>query len=382
MEAELDSKSFIVIDNGTGYIKAGYSGEDAPKIILPTVASIVESQEQGKPRSLYCGSDINLKTPETPLFFPIDRGVIKSTEQDWSCMAYIWEHIIKNLMQEELTSANVLITDSILNTRENRQRMAQVFFETLGVNSLGIMPAPVLSLFSIGRSRGLVVDVGCGVTSIVPIFEGFALPHAVHKIPMGGGDISAYIHQKLVESNVLKNNQMFVARNIAEEMMVIPMSYEGGGGLLSEEKTFYELPDGKITQVRRDVLANAAEILFKPSIANFNFRGLPDQIVESILKCDNDLRPDMYGNIVLSGGSTMMKGFQERIESDVKSRLELHVPAGEVRVHADSFRQHAAWIGGSMLASLSTFGQHMVIKKEDWDNDPNSKSFLIHKYSF
>ena len=380
MEAELDSKSFIVIDNGTGYIKAGYSGEDTPKIIIPTVASIVESQDQGKSRTIYCGSDINLRTPETPLSFPIDRGVIKDTEQDWGCMAYIWEHIIKNLMQEEVASANVLITDPILNSRENRQRMAQVFFETLGVNSLGIMPAPVLSLFSIGRSRGLVVDVGCGVTSIVPIFEGFALPHAVHKIPLGGGDISAYIHQKLLPN--LKPNQMFVARNIAEEMMVVPLCYQKDAELLSEEKRFYELPDRKIITVGQDILANAAEILFKPSIANFNYRGLPDQIVESILKCDNNLKPDMYGNIVLSGGTTMMKGFHERMENDMKSRLEIHVPAGEVRVHADSFRQHAAWIGGSMLASLSTFGQHMVIKKEDWENDPNSKAFLIHKYSF
>ena len=380
MEAELDSKSFIVIDNGTGYIKAGYSGEDTPKIIIPTVASIVESQDQGKSRTIYCGSDINLRTPETPLSFPIDRGVIKDTEQDWGCMAYIWEHIIKNLMQEEVASANVLITDPILNSRENRQRMAQVFFETLGVNSLGIMPAPVLSLFSIGRSRGLVVDVGCGVTSIVPIFEGFALPHAVHKIPLGGGDISAYIHQKLLPN--LKPNQMFVARNIAEEMMVVPLCYQKDAELLSEEKRFYELPDRKIITVGQEILANAAEILFKPSIADFNYRGLPDQIVESILKCDNNLKPDMYGNIVLSGGTTMMKGFHERMENDMKSRLEIHVPAGEVRVHADSFRQHAAWIGGSMLASLSTFGQHMVIKKEDWENDPNSKAFLIHKYSF
>lgn len=379
MEAELDTKDFIVIDNGTGYIKAGYSGEDAPKIVMPTVMSIIESQEQGKSKTMYSGADIDLKTPEVPLIFPIDRGMIKSTEQDWECMSFVWEHIIKNLMQEELNSANVLITDSILNTRENRQRMASVFFDTLGVNSLGILPAPVLSLFSIGKTRGIVVDVGCGLTSIVPIFEGYALPHAIHKIPLAGYDITTFIHQKL--SAYLKPTQMFLSRNIAEDMTVVPLKYNKGQVLLSEDKRYYELPGGKIINIEQDILANAAEILFKPSIVEQNIKGLPEQIIESIMKCDNDLRPDMYGNIVLSGGASMMKGFYERIEKDVRGRLE-GVSGNDIKMYADSFRQHAAWIGGSMLASLSTFGQFMVIKKEEWENDPNMRPSLIHKYSF
>ena len=283
-------------------------------------------------------------------------------------------------MQEELSSANVLITDSILSTREDRKKIADVFFDKLQVNSLGIMHAPVLSLFSIGKSRGIVVDVGCGLTSIVPIFEGFALPHAIHKIPLAGHDISNYIHQKL--SADIRPSQSFVVRNIAEEMMIIPQYYQKGAELLSEEKRFYELPGGKIIKVDQDILANAAEILFNPSIVGQSIKNIPDQVIESILKCDNELKPEMYGNIVLSGGSTMIKGFQERMERDLKARIDMQNPAPEIKLHADSFRQHAAWIGGSMLASLSTFGQYMVMKKEDWENDPNMKPFLIHKYSF
>ena len=283
-------------------------------------------------------------------------------------------------MQEDLNSANVLITDSILNTRESRQRMASVFFETFSVASLGIMSSPVLSLFSIGKTRGIVVDVGCGLTSIVPIFEGYALPHAIHKIPLAGQDITNFIHTKL--SNHIKPSQTFIARSIKEEMMVVPLQYHKDAELLSEEKRFYELPGGKIINVDKETLGNAAEILFKPSIIGQNIRSIPDQVVESILKCDPDLRPDMYGNIVISGGSTMMKGFHERMEKDIKSRLELHVPVSDIKVHADSFRQHAAWIGGSMLASLSTFGQFMVIRKDDWENDSSMRPSLIHKYSF
>jgi actin, other eukaryote len=380
MEAELDSKIFIVIDNGTGYIKAGYSGDDAPTVILPSVVSVVESQEQGKPKTFYSGPDLDLKNPETALQFPLERGTIKNTPQDWESIEFIWEHIIKNLMQQELSSANVLITDSILNTRENREHIAQIFFEHLGVNSLGIMASPVLSLFSIGKTRGVVLDVGCGLTSIVPVFEGYALPHAIHKIPLSGTDITNFIHKKLL--NHLKPSQTFIARNIKEEMMIVPLSYQKNAALLSEEKRHYELPGGKIIKVDQDILCDAAEILFRPSIVDLNIPSIPDQVVESILKCDVDLRPDMYENIVLSGGSSMAKGFYERIEKDIKARLELHAPSNDIKIHADSFRQHAAWIGGSMLASLSTFGQFMVIKKEEWENDTYKKPLLIHKYSF
>lgn len=380
MEAELDTKDFIVIDNGTGYIKAGYSGEDAPKIIIPTVVSIVESQEQGKPKNFYSGADMDLKSPETPLTFPIERGIIKNSDTDWECMSFIWEHIIKNIMQEEISSANVLVTDSILNTRDNRQKLASVFLDTLGVNSLGIMPAPVLSLFSIGKTKGTVVDVGCGLTSIVPIFEGYALPHAIHKIPLAGYDVTTFIHQKL--TNHLKFNQMFIARSISEEMSVVPLQYHKGVQLLSEDKRYYELPGGQIINVDQDILATAAEIIFNPSIINRPIKGLTEQVCESILKCDNDLKPDMLNNIVLSGGSSMMKGFHERFSREIKNRMENIVYDAEIKVHADSFRQHATWIGGSMLASLSTFGNFMVIKKDEWGEDNNIKQSLIHKYSF
>jgi actin-related protein len=379
MEAELDTKEFIVIDNGTGYIKAGYSGEDAPKIIIPTAMCVGESQEQSRGRTFDFNPDI-LKNPEKPLIFPIDRGVIKSSDMDWECMSYVWEHIIKTSMSEDLNSANVLITDSILNTRENRQKLASVFLDTIGVNSLGIMPAPVLSLFSIGKTKGTVVDVGCGLTSVVPIFEGYALPHAIQKIPLAGHDITSFIHSKL--SSHLKPNQLFVSRAIKEEMTVAPLSYRKGQQLLSEEKRFYELPGGKIINVDQDILATAAEIVFNPSIIASPIKGLSDQVADSIGKCDLDLRPDMLGNIVLSGGTTMMKGFYERFDRDVKSKLEPLAGENEIRVHADSFRQHAAWIGGSMLASLSTFGNFMVIKKDEWGEDNNIKLSMIHKYSF
>lgn len=379
MEADLDTKDFIVIDNGTGYIKAGYSGEDAPKIIIPTAMTVTENQEQGKGRMFESGGDI-FKNPDKNLIFPIDRGVIKNTDLDWECMSYVWEHIIKNIMQEEVSSANVLITDSILNSRENRQKLASVFLDTLGVNSLGIMPAPVLSLFSIGKTKGTVVDVGCGLTSIVPVFEGYALPHAIQKVPMAGHDITSYIHSKLSEH--LRPNQMFVARSISEEMTVAALNYHKGVQLLSEDKRYYELPGGKIINVDQDVLATAAEIVFNPSVISSPIRGLTDQVEKSILKCDLDLRPDMLGNIVLSGGTSMMKGFYERFDREIKGKLDHLATEHEIKVHADSFRQHAAWIGGSMLASLSTFGNFMVIKKDEWGEDNNVKQSLIHKYSF
>jgi len=298
-------------------------------------------------------------------------------------MRDIWEHLIKDQLQLDPSTINVLITDPVLNSRENKQRISQIFFESIGVSSLGIMSSPVLSLFSTGKTRGIVIDIGDGSTSIVPIFEGFALPHATKRIPLSGVDITNYLLQNL--SMHLKPEQFTVARGIKEEMLVVPQDYEktmNGKDLITDEESCYELPSGEIIKINKQTRVNAAEILFRPSIINKEIGGIPELTAESIFKCDIDLRADMYSNISLSGGTSMMRGFHERMEKEIRTIMSGTVMGNEIKVVSDSFRQHAAWIGGSMLASLSTFGQFMVMSKAEWEAEGTIRQSLVHKFTF
>lgn len=82
-------------------------------------------------------------------------------------------------------------------------KMAEIMFETFKVKSLAIMNTAALSMYSTGKVSGLVAEVGEGISYTVPIFEGYALPHAMIKLDLAGRDITQQLIEKL-EANKIK----------------------------------------------------------------------------------------------------------------------------------------------------------------------------------
>ena len=110
-------------------------------------------------------------------------------------------------------------------------------------------------------------------------------------------------------------------------------------------------------------------------------KGIAEMACTSIEKCDNDLKISLYNNIVLAGGTTVMSGFKERFETDIINLAEKHNTKTDINVYGGPHRGHAAWIGGSMLASFGTF-KDMTITKDDYDGTPElEKSTAILKKS-
>jgi actin len=192
MEIFFDQEEFVVIDNGTGFIKAGFSGQDLPRLIIPTVMG--EHTEQIDPQMMNAqnaGADIQeekktyafgnaaLQSKDThDLKWPIKRGII----EDWDAMELMWGHIFDEL-NLETKNVNVLMTDSPFDTKEkpkdkSRAIMAEILFEHFKVKSLAVMNTAALSMYSTGKVSGLIVESGEGLSYTVPIFEGYALPHA------------------------------------------------------------------------------------------------------------------------------------------------------------------------------------------------------------
>lgn len=147
---------------------------------------------------------------------------------------------------------------------------------------------------------------------------------------------------------------------------------------MSDEQRSYELPDSKeIIQVDHHKRFQASEILFTPSIGGYDCKGIAEIAFDSIEKCDRDLKTNLYNNIVLSGGSTMLSGFQERFDYEIRD-LSKHDAKTEINVFADLYRKHAAWIGGSMIASFSTF-KDMTIKRDDYENGQEQRDSVVLK---
>ena len=367
--------SAAVIDNGSGFCKAGLAGEDAPKSVFPSVVG--KPKMQGllvgtDQREAYVGDEAIYKRGVLNLHHPIEHGNVVN----WDDMEKIWHHCYFTELLIPPEEHPCLMTESPLNPKISREKMTQNLFEIFNVPFFYVAPQAVLALYASGRTTGIVVDSGDGVTHSVPIYEGYALPHAIMKLDVAGRDVSNYLARLLKGTGETVDSEL--AQQIKERHCYVALNYE------SEEKTFkegygkdatYQLPDGKVMNLY-DLQFKAPEVMFKPDLlGKEGLPGIHDLIFQSIMKCDPDIRKDLYANITLGGGNTMFPQISERISYELS---EVAPPNTKVKVSAPNERKYTGWIGGSIIASLSTF-QVMWITKSEFDEHGPS---IVHRKCF
>ena len=364
-EEDNDSKKPLIIDNGSGYIKAGLNGEEGPRSIFPSIVGYPKYTYNynfyREKKDYLVGSEAEDKRGVHKLNYPIEHGNI----ENWDDMEIIWNHIFTSELRIAPEEHNVLITECSENERKNRKRIAQIMFETFNVPGLYIANPGVLSLFSVGKFNGIAIDLGDSLSKFIPAFDGFLLPHAVKQYNFGGRDLTDYFVQiiKSYGYNFSTTATWEIAKKIKENGCYFTLDYEKE----NREPFVSELPDGN------NITINDPEIrclvkYFKPKEYKLMRYGLDlystGQICyDSIQICDIDIRKDLYNNIVLSGGNSMFNGLKEIIEEDVKT-LAPYSMKEEVKVIASPERKYAAWIGGSILSSISTFESMWITKYE------------------
>ena len=267
----------------------------------------------------------------------------------------------------------VLLTDPPLNPKHNREKMSQIMFETFGVPLLYLSNQPVLSLYASGRTSGIVLDSGFGVTNSVPIFEGYSIPHATFRLDLGGRDLTEFLMKLLREKDFKFSTSadQEIFRDIKEKVCYIALDYEKeiehSTESIHDFEKKYHLPDGNRIVVGQERF-KCPEALFQPNFVGMETEGIHELIVRSISTCDIDVRKDLYKNIILAGGSTMFNGIAERL----KKEIEMLVPTSiKTSITAPEDRKYSVWIGGAILASLASFQQMWVSKLEYEEQGPS-----------
>ncbi|KAJ3554363.1 hypothetical protein NPX13_g10634 [Xylaria arbuscula] len=158
----------IVLDNGSGTIRAGFAGDDLPKCYFPSFVGrpkhmrVLAGALEGE---VFIGQKAATEYRGLlKIRYPLEHGIVT----DWDDMEKIWEYVYSEGLKTMSEEHPVLLTEPPLNPRANRDTAAQILFETFNVPALYTSIQAVLSLYASGRTTGCVMDSGDGVSHAVP----------------------------------------------------------------------------------------------------------------------------------------------------------------------------------------------------------------------
>ncbi|KAJ5488911.1 Actin-related protein 3 [Penicillium diatomitis] len=405
----------VVMDNGTGYSKLGFAGNDSPSFVFPTaIATKAGAGSAGsstgsrpavasKPTFLSGGgggsSHLSAKrgTEDLDFFigdealaagsgpgygvnYPIRHGQI----ENWDHMERFWSNSIFKYLRVEPEDHYFLLTEP------NRENTAEIMFESFNCAGLYIAVQAVLALAASWTSSkvtdrsltGTVIDSGDGVTHVIPVAEGYVIGSSIKSIPIAGRDITYFV-QSLLRDRGEPDSSLKTAEKVKEEYCYVSPDIVKEFARYDREpdrflKHTVTSPNGRSISI--DVGYErflAPEIFFNPEIYSSDFLTPLPNVVDGVIQSSPiDVRRGLYKNIVLSGGSTLYKDFGRRLQRDIRHLVDARIRASEARsggarsggldvaVVTHKRQRHGPWFGGSLLGQTPEFRSYCHTKAE------------------
>jgi len=308
----------IIIDIGSAYVKVGFSGEPGPRFVFPCITGTEKYKSvmvDVNARSIYVGNDVSRMRGVLKINHPIQRGEIT----DWDSYYEILNYIFYSLLRiDDLTNYPIFYCEAPFIHAETKEYIARLFLETHRVKSLMMMQTPILSLFSVGLTTGLVIESGDGLSWVVPIINGQIIQHAVQKLNLAGTDVNQNLKNLFMREgvNITSSAVYEIIKEIKEKNCYFIL--DPNDPPKSTEMFSVPMPDGSAININNSILYQAPEVLFNPGvIGHGNVISLPQAVISCLQAVDNGYWSELLSHIVFSGGNLSYSGFVDRFELEL-----------------------------------------------------------------
>jgi len=371
----MDSNKVVICDNGTGFVKCGFAGAQFPTAIFPSMVGrpLLRSEEkvQGREiKDIMVGDEAAIARHMLKISYPLANGQVV----DWTDIDHIWDYTFFERLKVDPKDCKVLLTEPPLNPHKNREMMVQRMFEKYKFKGVYIAIQAILTLYAQGLLTGVVVDSGDGVTHIVPVYEGFSLPHNTARINIAGRDVTQHLINLLLLRGYAFNRtaDFETVRQIKEKLCYVGYDLALENQLALDTTVLvakYKLPDGRVIRLGQERYL-APECLFNPSLLGKDEGGVSEMLFKVINDANVDLRQPFYDHIVLSGGTTMYPGLPSRLEKDLRhfyaTKLKTEKPL-KCRIEDPPRRKHMVFLGAAVLAEIMKDKDTFWVSKEEYE---------------
>lgn len=325
-------------------------------------------------KDIMIGEEAEAARSMLQISYPMDNGIVRN----WDDMYHLWDYTFYEKLKINPKECMILLTEPAMNPKKNREKMVEVMFDRYGFKGVYVAVQAVLTLYAQGLQTGVVVDSGDGVTHIVPVFDGFAMPHLTRRLDVAGRDVTRYLIKLLLLRGYAFNRtaDFETVRQLKEKLCYVGFDLALEQKLATETTVLvesYTLPDGRVIKVGSERY-EAPEALFQPHLVDVESPGVAELLFNCIQAADIDIRTELYKHIVLSGGTSMYPGLPSRLEKDVKQFYLNKVLKGDVsrlakfkiKVEDPPRRKHMVFLGGAVLGEIMKSKPNFWISREEW----------------
>ena len=372
----------IIIDIGSGEIKAGFSGEEKPKVTFnnyfgePKYKRIIRTfdNEIKEKTEQYIGEDCDKYLGLIKLRYPVIHGSFENESDILTIFSHIFTKL--SLNSQEIKEHPVLIAESILNPSKNREQITHTLVDNLGVPGIFFASQPLLSLFSTSATSGTVLESGEGVTQSCVVYEGYSIPSSYERYNYGGKDVTEFLRDLLKKKgyHFYNSTELKMINDIKENLCYLEINRRNNSykKTINIKNTPYYLPDGSNISIGDERIL-APELLFNPEYIGKEYLGFTDMIMSSINRIDIELKKSSYENILLSGGNTSFKELDSKLVNELRNKLgkDYKINIFENEKINPKYR---CWVGANIISTMEIF-KKMWVTRHEW-NEKGSQ--IIH----